>query len=73
MTVLAYMLYPFTHNTTSTTVYRNLPTDASWPSVSEWNDLNTTVGGRLIATIPLAVVCHDPNFDEAKCNVIKKN
>jgi len=41
--------------------------------MADWDNLNATVGGRLIATTPLAAVCHDPNFDAAKCNAIKKD
>ena len=47
---------------------RYLPGDPLWPSKFEWNLLNKTLGGRLIATEPpLAHVCHDPTYDEAKC------
>lgn len=46
---------------------RFLPEDEGWPSHQEWSKLNATVGGRLIATIPLASVCHDPNFNETEC------
>lgn len=37
---------------------RNIPGDVGWPTDSEWAQLNETVDGRLIATIPLASVCH---------------
>jgi hypothetical protein len=38
---------------------RYIPGDASWPNRRQWDRLNTTVGGRLIATVPLGHVCHD--------------
>ncbi|KAI0179866.1 FAD-binding domain-containing protein [Hypoxylon sp. FL1284] len=44
-----------------------LPGDANWPSKDEWAALNSTVGGRLIATVPLGSPCHDPNYDEELC------
>ncbi|KAI2635878.1 FAD-binding domain-containing protein [Hypomontagnella submonticulosa] len=44
-----------------------LPDDADWPSQDEWGTLNSTVGGRLVATIPLGSPCHDPTFDEELC------
>lgn len=50
------------------------PGDACWPSQAEWQSLNKTVGGRLIATIPLASACHvDPfePYDEAKCKAVQ--
>ncbi|KAI1451037.1 FAD binding domain-containing protein [Annulohypoxylon stygium] len=37
--------------------------DAEWPTQDEWNSLNKTVDGRLIATIPLAAPCHYSFFD----------
>ncbi|KAK3308326.1 uncharacterized protein B0T15DRAFT_490914 [Chaetomium strumarium] len=43
---------------------RVLPGDTDWPSHAEWARLNETVGGRLIATVPLASACHDPTYDE---------
>lgn len=43
------------------------PGDACWPSQTEWSALNATVGGRLIATVPLGSPCHDPHYDEDEC------
>ena len=37
---------------------RYIPGDAGWPSYSDWTQLNLTVGGRLIATVPVGHVCH---------------
>lgn len=50
-----------------------LPGDACWPKPQLWNALNNTVGGRLIASDPPAKVCHDPHYDEEKCNHVKAN
>ncbi|KAL3295350.1 FAD binding domain-containing protein [Colletotrichum asianum] len=50
---------------------RVLPGDAAWPSTDSWNTLNTTVGGKLIATVPIGSVCHDPNYDEAACTALQ--
>ena len=47
---------------------RYIPGDAGWPQPQLWSQLNQTVSRRLIATVPVASVCHDPNYDEAKCN-----
>ncbi|TVY41908.1 FAD-linked oxidoreductase [Lachnellula occidentalis] len=41
--------------------------DQSWPSLSDWAHLNTSVDWQLIATVPLASVSHDPTYDEAAC------
>jgi len=48
------------------------PGDVCWPSTGEWNKFNATVGGRLIKTVPLGSPCHDPNYDAARCEVLKK-
>ncbi|GAP86889.2 putative FAD linked N-terminal [Rosellinia necatrix] len=50
---------------------RNLPGDAAWPSQSQWAQLNSTVGGRLIATVQLASVCHTPNINSAACKQVE--
>ena len=52
---------------------RNIPGDPGWPSTCAWNALNATVGGRLIATVPLAHVCHDPTYDKAACDYVTEN
>ncbi|KAG0222340.1 hypothetical protein BGW41_006061 [Actinomortierella wolfii] len=51
---------------------RCLPDQPCWPSASTWASFNETVGGRLIATTPVARECHEPFYDQAKCDEIKK-
>ncbi|KAL7944155.1 hypothetical protein V8C42DRAFT_327856 [Trichoderma barbatum] len=41
---------------------RCLPSDPCWPSDSDWDAFNKTIGGKLIATVPLASVCHSSSF-----------
>lgn len=48
-----------------------LPADSDWPSTSSWDTLNSTVGGRLIATVPVGSPCHDPTYDEAACLLLQ--
>jgi len=43
------------------------PGDSCWPSTEAWSNLNSTVGGRLIATVPIGTPCHDPTFNAAEC------
>ncbi|KNG88209.1 FAD binding domain protein [Aspergillus nomiae NRRL 13137] len=50
-----------------------LPGDSCWPSTSSWESLNTTVGGRLVATVPIGSPCHDPNYDAAACAALKSD
>ncbi|KAL9015485.1 MAG: hypothetical protein Q9185_007118 [Variospora sp. 1 TL-2023] len=42
---------------------RCFPGDACWPTAVEWDDFNRTLGGKLIATKPLASVCHLDDFE----------
>ncbi|KAK8876992.1 FAD-binding domain-containing protein [Apiospora arundinis] len=57
---------------------RTIPGDTSWPDTSVWSQLNTTVGGKLIRTVPLAAVCHktiagepNPSYDEEQCAMLR--
>lgn len=43
------------------------PGDDCWPAEDDWKSLNSTVGGRLVATVPLGSPCHDPNYDAEEC------
>ena len=54
-------------NSNSTNTCRYLPGDSEWPSEDDWNQLNTTVGGRLIRSVPLAQPCYGPNRDAQAC------
>lgn len=49
----------------------SLPGDASWPATSSWDSLNSTVGGKLIATVPIGSVCHDPTYNETACTALR--
>jgi hypothetical protein len=63
---------------------RYMPSDVGWPSAAQWTSLNETVGGQMIATVPLATFCHDatapekglhkdwPSYDEDKCTVLQE-
>ncbi|CAM1503621.1 Fc.00g012120.m01.CDS01 [Cosmosporella sp. VM-42] len=53
------------------TLCRSLPGDASWPSVTVWNRLNSTVDGRLVKTVPLGSPCHDPNYNADACAALQ--
>ncbi|KAI1354026.1 hypothetical protein F5Y01DRAFT_302953 [Xylaria sp. FL0043] len=59
---------------------RSIPGDPSWPSDNIWASLNSTVNGRLIASIPIASPCHrslngrtNPLFDEYECAALREN
>lgn len=58
-------------NAANTTNCRCFPGDPCWPSPQEWTDFNTTLGGKLISTVPLGSVCHTkgdfPAYNEHAC------
>lgn len=50
--------------------------DGCWPSSQEWAAFNETIGGRLVATIPIAAVCHEDSFatyNPDACNALRNN
>ena len=67
---LREQIFPRTTTTKSSSCLC-IPGDACWPSTQEWIGLNSTIGGRLIPTVPLAHVCHDPTFDAAACTALQ--
>ncbi|KAL0941910.1 FAD binding domain protein [Colletotrichum truncatum] len=55
---------------------RCFPGDACWPKTADWDAFNKTVGGRLIATVPIGAVCHDSSFgsyDANKCAALRSS
>lgn len=59
---------------TNDTTCRYIPGDDEWPTTEDWQELNATVGGRLIATIPQASVCHSApysHYDESACAALQ--
>lgn len=59
-----------------TTSCRCFPGDSCWPSKSEWDNFNSTVEGKLVATIPIGSPCHDDSFrsyNQQQCDSLKDN
>ncbi|MCJ1395132.1 hypothetical protein MMC18_008013 [Xylographa bjoerkii] len=53
---------------------RVLPGDPTWPSTTQWANLNKTVNGHLIASVPESSVCHNSPFNDynaAACAVLQ--
>lgn len=48
-----------------------IPGDPCWPNQSVFSRLNETLQGQLISTVPLASICHDPKYEEHKCETLK--
>lgn len=56
---------------------RCFPGDPCWPSSETWNAFNQTLGGKLIATLPIGSPCHDSfdgvkTFDASECSRIQE-
>ncbi|KAI1146821.1 FAD/FMN-containing isoamyl alcohol oxidase-like protein MreA [Nemania diffusa] len=52
---------------------RHLPNDAGWPNENAWQQLNRTVGGKLIRGVPLGQPCHTPLLNNDICAQIKED
>ncbi|KAK8024890.1 hypothetical protein PG990_002713 [Apiospora arundinis] len=50
-----------------------MPGDTCWPSANTWSTLNSTVSGRLVATVPIGSPCHDPTYDAEACAALQKS
>ena len=50
-----------------------IPSDDAWPDESAWDTFNTSLDGRLTKIVPDASPCHDPQFDETICEVVREN
>ncbi|KAJ5190949.1 FAD binding domain protein [Penicillium cinerascens] len=50
---------------------RCFPNEPCWPSLQQWSEFNTTLGGKLIGTVPIGSVCHTQGgcaaYDAASC------
>ncbi|KAJ5991062.1 hypothetical protein N7522_011269 [Penicillium canescens] len=49
------------------------PSQPCWPSEANWAALNSSVEGNLVAVKPFGYPCHDPNFNDAECTIVKEN
>jgi hypothetical protein len=50
---------------------RCFPGDTCWPTEETWSAFNASVRGNVIRTVPIGSVCHDPQYDEEACEVVK--
>ena len=70
---LAGLAYLFTTAVALTSKCRCYPSESCWPSTAQWAALNSSVGGRLVATVPLGSPCHDPNYNMTVCKSLQEN
>lgn len=47
-----------------------LPGDACFPSTEVLNELNSTIGGRLIKSQPYAAACYEATYNAEECKAI---
>ncbi|KAH8646903.1 FAD/FMN-containing isoamyl alcohol oxidase MreA [Xylariales sp. PMI_506] len=50
---------------------RCFPGDSCWPGNSDWASFNTSIGGRLIQTVPIGAVCHGASYNESACQIVQ--
>ncbi|GAB1730145.1 hypothetical protein NU195Hw_g7452t1 [Hortaea werneckii] len=64
---------PFFKHCHAHTECKCFPGDHCWPSKQDWDSLNQTVDGRLVATIPPASPCYHSwnNYDNATCTELR--
>lgn len=60
-----------TYTASKSTSCRCFLGETCWLSRSAWDRLNATVGGRLVATIPLGSPCHDPVYNATECAILQ--
>ncbi|KAB8236625.1 FAD binding domain protein [Aspergillus alliaceus] len=74
---LVVLLLPLLGVVASAATCRCFPDEACWPSPLEWSEFNATVGGNLIATVPIGSVCHTNNtyaaYDAKACTDLISN
>jgi len=59
------------------TTCKAIPGDHAWPSPQVWSQLNATIDGRLIQTVPQGAVCRPGGYgniseNEAECEALKE-
>ncbi|CAG8975654.1 hypothetical protein HYALB_00008413 [Hymenoscyphus albidus] len=57
----------------STTSCRCFLGDACWPSSTSWQSFNSSIGGNLIASVPIAAVCHDYSTSNSSATTFDAN
>ncbi|KAK8047898.1 FAD binding domain containing protein [Apiospora saccharicola] len=50
---------------------KSIQGDPTWPTEEDWARLNATVQGRLITSVRIASVCHDPTYDARACEDLR--
>ncbi|KAL2832074.1 hypothetical protein BDW59DRAFT_157535 [Aspergillus cavernicola] len=67
VSLLASLAYASPHSSDC----RCRPHQSCWPSPKEWNALNRSVDGNLVAVRPVAAVCHDGGAESEACRAVQ--
>ncbi|RDW63258.1 hypothetical protein BP6252_10803 [Coleophoma cylindrospora] len=69
--ILAAVFSASAHAQNASKDCKYVPTDQEWPSSSEWDNLNQTISGQLIAVQPVAISCYPgPLFNNDTCTEV---
>ncbi|PPQ65125.1 hypothetical protein CVT24_003016 [Panaeolus cyanescens] len=71
----AFILFPVFSTATAipSSTCKTIIGDKEWPTSEAWAAFNSSVGGQLIKTVPLATVCHGSAFDADACANVQAN
>ncbi|OCL06355.1 FAD-binding domain-containing protein [Glonium stellatum] len=67
---VAFFLFYFLSSTDG--LCKFTPASPGWPSIADWNALNSSLSGRLLRPLPPGAVCHlsEPDFNVTVCATV---
>ncbi|KAE8409328.1 hypothetical protein BDV37DRAFT_293887 [Aspergillus pseudonomiae] len=68
--IWALPFIPLAYGNTNSSSCRCQPHQSCWPSEQEWNSLNSTINGNLVAVRPIAAVCHEGDRNSSACKEV---
>jgi hypothetical protein len=73
--ILCANAYAQQGNASSAASCHCLPNDPCWPSDDIWDNFNSSLGGKLIQNVPIALPCHNPgsaSYNISACEHLQK-
>ncbi|KNG81506.1 FAD/FMN-containing isoamyl alcohol oxidase MreA-like protein [Aspergillus nomiae NRRL 13137] len=68
--IWALPFIPLAYGNSNSSSCRCQPHQSCWPSEQEWNSLNSTINGNLVAVRPIAAVCHEGGRNSSACKEV---
>lgn len=70
--VLLQFCLPYASASVNGSTCKAVPNSPSWPSIAQWNALNVSISGHLLAPLPPAAVCDTTLsvYDSASCSYV---